>query len=76
MNAVMSVANLETRDVNFELIKIQAKEGGKLEDTMLVKGVVIDKDFSHPQMPKVRIYCTFQIEYMTLHRGAPGIYCR
>jgi T-complex protein 1 subunit epsilon len=26
--------------------------GGKLEDTVLVKGVVIDKDFSHPQMPK------------------------
>ncbi len=25
-----------------------------MEDTMLVKGVVVDKDFSHPQMPKVR----------------------
>lgn len=52
VNAVMAVADMETRDVNFELIKVEGKVGGKLEDTMLVKGVVIDKDFSHPQMPK------------------------
>lgn len=26
--------------------------GGRLEDTTLVKGVVIDKTMSHPQMPK------------------------
>ena len=25
-----------------------------MEDSMLVKGVIVDKDFSHPQMPKVR----------------------
>lgn len=52
VNAVMAVADLESRDVNFELIKVEGKVGGKLEDTMLVKGVVVDKDFSHPQMPK------------------------
>ncbi len=27
--------------------------GGKLEDATLVNGIVIDKDMSHPQMPKV-----------------------
>lgn len=53
VQAVMSVADLDKRDVNFELIKVEGKVGGKLEDTMLVKGVVVDKDFSHPQMPKV-----------------------
>lgn len=53
VNAVISVADFDKRDVNFELIKVQGKEGGRLEDTMLVKGVVVDKDFSHPQMPKV-----------------------
>merc|ERR1712055_941872 len=53
VNAVMAVTDLEKRDVNFELIKVIGKEGGKLEDTCLVKGVVVDKDFSHPQMPKV-----------------------
>jgi len=52
VNAVMAVADLNTRDVNFELIKVQGKVGGKLEDTRLVRGVVIDKDFSHSQMPK------------------------
>ena len=55
VNAVLSVADMETRDVNFELIKMETKVGGKLEDTMLVKGVIVDKDFSHPQMPKVII---------------------
>lgn len=56
VNAVIAVADFDKRDVNFELIKVQGKEGGRLEDTMLVKGVVVDKDFSHPQMPKVSSY--------------------
>lgn len=47
------MADLEKRDVNFELIKVQGKVGGKLEDSMVVKGVVMDKTLSHPQMPKV-----------------------
>jgi T-complex protein 1 subunit epsilon len=46
---------MERRDVNFELIRVQGKVGGRLEDTLLVKGVVVDKTFSHPQMPKVRL---------------------
>lgn len=49
---------MERRDVDFELIKIETKVGGKLDDTMLVKGVVVDKDFSHPQMPKVGQRCS------------------
>eukprot|EP00112_Aurelia_sp_Birch-Aquarium-sp1_P007665 Seg1837.7 transcript_id=Seg1837.7/GoldUCD/mRNA.D3Y31 product="T-complex protein 1 subunit epsilon" protein_id=Seg1837.7/GoldUCD/D3Y31 len=52
VDAVLSVADLERKDVDFELIKIQTKEGGQLDDTMLVKGVIVDKDMSHPQMPK------------------------
>merc|ERR1719515_139640 len=48
----LAVADMERKDVNFELIKVETKVGGKLEDTMLVKGVIVDKDFSHPQMPK------------------------
>ena len=52
VDAVLSVADIERRDVNFELIKIEGKVGGKMEDSMLVKGVIVDKDFSHPQMPK------------------------
>ena len=33
------------------MIKVDGKVGGSLEDTLLVKGVIVDKDFSHPQMP-------------------------
>lgn len=52
VDAVLSVADLPQRDVNFELIKIVGKPGGQMEDTSLVKGVVIDKTLSHPQMPR------------------------
>jgi T-complex protein 1 subunit epsilon len=51
VDAVLSVADLERKDVDFELIKVDGKVGGSLEDTTLVKGVVVDKDFSHPSMP-------------------------
>ncbi|KAJ1976546.1 T-complex protein 1 subunit epsilon [Dimargaris cristalligena] len=51
VDAVLAVANLETGDVNFELIKVDGKVGGSLTDTVLVRGVVVDKDMSHPQMP-------------------------
>ncbi|KAF7195511.1 T-complex protein 1 subunit epsilon [Pseudocercospora fuligena] len=51
VDAVLSVADLERRDVDFELIKVDGKVGGSLEDSVLVKGVIVDKDFSHPQMP-------------------------
>jgi len=52
VDAVLAVADLERKDVNFELIKVEGKVGGKLEDTCLVHGIVLDKDISHPQMPK------------------------
>lgn len=54
VDAVLSVADMSRKDVDFELIKVDGKVGGKLEDTVLVKGVVIDKTFSHPQMPSVK----------------------
>lgn len=46
------MADLERKDVDFELIKVDGKVGGSLEDTTLVKGVVVDKDMSHPGMPR------------------------
>jgi T-complex protein 1 subunit epsilon len=52
VDAIMAVADIERKDVNFELIKVESKVGGRMEDSMLVKGVIVDKDFSHPQMPK------------------------
>lgn len=64
VHAVMSVADFEKKDVNFEMIKIEGKVGGQLEDSMLVKGVVVDKDFSHPQMPKVCFFNDVSISYL------------
>ncbi|KAJ1392862.1 TCP-1-like chaperonin intermediate domain superfamily [Sesbania bispinosa] len=52
VKAVLAVADLERKDVNLDLIKVEGKVGGKLEDTELIYGIVIDKDMSHPQMPK------------------------
>jgi archaeal chaperonin len=37
---------------DIDLIKILKKHGKGLEETELVKGVVIDKEFAHAQMPK------------------------
>jgi T-complex protein 1 subunit epsilon len=52
VKAVLSVADMERRDVNFDLIKLVGKTGGSLADTSFIDGIVIDKDFSHPQMVK------------------------
>ena len=60
VEAILSVADIERKDVNFELIKVEAKVGGRMEDSQLVKGVIVDKDMSHPQMPKVIIREVFK----------------
>jgi len=52
VDAVLAVADLDNNDVNFDMIKMEGKAGGRLEETELIKGIVIDKEFSHPQMPK------------------------
>ena len=52
VNAILSVYDHERKDVNFEFIKVVGKVGGSLEDTQLVNGIVLDKEFSHPQMEK------------------------
>jgi thermosome len=46
----------ETRDgktkVDVELVKVLKKHGKSLEETELVRGIVVDKEIAHPQMPK------------------------
>ena len=56
VDAVLSVADLENNDVNFDMIKMEGKPGGRLEETELVRGIVIDKEFSHPQSKQLQ--CT------------------
>jgi len=52
VDAVISVADLARKDVNLERIKLVGKVGGKLEDTQLLRGLLIDKTWSHSQMPR------------------------
>jgi thermosome len=46
----------ETRDgktkVDIDLVKVLKKHGKSLEETELVRGIVIDKEIAHPQMSK------------------------
>ena len=46
----------EARDgktkVDVDLVKVLKKHGKSIEETELVKGIVIDKEIAHPQMPK------------------------
>ena len=52
VDAVLKVIDWDRKDVNLDLIKIVGKVGGSLEDTKLIRGIVLDKEMSHPQMPK------------------------
>jgi len=55
VDAITQVAEDQGEEVviDRDLIKIQKKEGGSLEDSKLIKGIVIDKEVVHPGMPKV-----------------------
>jgi len=53
VQAILDVADLERHDVNFDMIRMEGKTGGSLKDTKLVNGLVLDKEFSHPQMPTI-----------------------
>ncbi|KAF9764526.1 T-complex protein 1 subunit epsilon [Nosema granulosis] len=52
VDAVMSVADVEREDVDFDLVKILHSTGKDVSETELINGLVIKKEFSHPQMKK------------------------
>ncbi len=39
-------------EVDIDNVKLEKRQGGGIEDTQLVQGVVIDKEVVHPTMPK------------------------
>ncbi len=39
-------------EIDTDNIQIEKKQGGSIEDTELIKGIVIDKEVVHPGMPK------------------------
>lgn len=52
VEAVISIADMDRKDANLERIKVVGKVGGRLEDTQLLKGLLIDKTWSHSQMAR------------------------
>jgi thermosome len=55
VEAVKQVAEKKDGKIkaDIDLIKILKKHGKSLDETELVKGMVIDKEVAHPQMPKI-----------------------
>lgn len=52
VDAVLNLADIEKKFDNLERIRIETRFGGRMQGSMLVKGVVVDKTMSHDQMPK------------------------
>jgi thermosome len=54
VKAVKQVAETKNNKliIDQDLIKIEKKAGGNIDDTMLINGVLIDKEIVHPAMPK------------------------
>ena len=40
------------RAIDFQLIEVEGKVRGWLKDTKLIKDLIVDKGFSHPETPK------------------------
>lgn len=56
--ANMAIKQVATKDgsktrIDHDFIKLEKKEGGSIEDTEFINGVLIDKEISHPGMPKL-----------------------
>ncbi|WUR02576.1 T-complex protein 1 subunit epsilon (CCT5) [Vairimorpha necatrix] len=52
VEAILSVADVERKDVDFSLINYEKKFANDVSETELIKGMAIKKEFSHPQMKK------------------------
>ncbi|MHA1288838.1 MAG: thermosome subunit beta [Candidatus Thorarchaeota archaeon] len=55
VDAVLQVAEEDngSYEVDLDMIKLEKKPGGSLNDTVLIKGLVIDKEVVHSDMPKM-----------------------
>ncbi len=55
IQAVKQVAEKvgDTIRIDHDFVKLEKKEGGSIEDTEFINGVLIDKEVAHPGMPKI-----------------------
>lgn len=71
VKAVLATADFDKKDLDMELICIKSINGGNLSDTQLIKGIVLEKTFSHVQMPNeiknakiALLSCPFELPQM------------
>lgn len=50
---VEALKSINTDDIAKEDIKLETRTGAKLQDSKLIKGILLDKERVHPAMPKV-----------------------
>ena len=48
---VLQQRKVMTYSVDLENIKVEKKAGGSIDDTQIVKGIVLDKEIVHSGMP-------------------------
>ncbi len=55
IQAITQVAEKNDKElrIDHDFIKLEKKEGGSVEDTEFINGVLIDKEVAHPGMPKI-----------------------
>ena len=56
MNAIEAIAEKDSNDkwvADIEKVQIQKKEGESIDDTILIKGIILDKEVVSPGMPKI-----------------------
>jgi len=51
IETIIKVADFKRKDIDLEQIKILPKVGYTMDKSRLIEGVVLEKTFSHPQMP-------------------------
>lgn len=73
VDAVLTVAEKDVRSgklkVDIDNIKVEKKAGGSIRDTKLIRGIILDKEVVHSEMPKrventniVLLNCPLEIE--------------
>ncbi|KAL6603915.1 hypothetical protein ACP70R_044276 [Stipagrostis hirtigluma subsp. patula] len=73
VDAVLTVSDMEWKHVNLDLVKVEGKSGGEMEDSELIYGVAVNKDMSHPKMLKeivdariAILTCSFEFPYQEI----------
>jgi thermosome len=54
VDAVLQITEVKSNDIvaDLEHIKVEKKEGGSIRETQLVRGVIVDKEIVHSEMPR------------------------